>query len=226
VATIPDASTADWRRRWLGFLILILAAQPSAAAEGETVFEFERLNRSYAAFIEELEAVTLGPATIELSSPEHTLTLLRHRASLRPLGNGLFAVDLEVRLFGQGTLEADVTFGRVHSQLSDRVAVPAQGLELAGVAAISASVDGFLVEARELQPTLEVRVESELAGRLVALCHQMVLVLVSVDCPVLEESLERLSVPLPPPGTTYLLPYDELTEAERVELERYLAANR
>ena len=50
----------------------------------------------------------------------------------------------------------------------------------------------------------------------------MALVLVSLDCVVLEESLTNLEVPLPEPGESYLLPREELTQKEIAALEQYL----
>ena len=96
---------------------------PSVDA-GPREFRFERLDRTYEAFITELAPVEIGPALVELSSPEHSLTLVRHLARMEPLGKGEFLVDLEVRFGGAGTLEADVTFGRIESHLTDQLAVP------------------------------------------------------------------------------------------------------
>ncbi len=195
------------------------AVSPATGAEVRE-FRFERLDRTYEAFITDLAPVEIGAAHVELSSPEHSLTLVRHLARLESLGMGEFLIDLEVRFAGAGTLEADVTLGRIESHLSDRLAVPVQTLQLSGRVHIAAGTEGYLITTRELPAEVTVHIESALAQRLFGICHQMVLVLVNLDCVDLEEALTRVRVPLPPAGETYLLGYDELTDPERLALDQ------
>lgn len=193
-----------------------------SAEPGAREFRFERLDRTYEAFITELAPVEIGPALVKLSSPEHSLTLVRHVARLEPLGRGEFLIDLEVRFAGVGALEADVTFGRIESHLSDQLAVPVQTLRLAGRVHMAAGAEGYLITVREIPAEVTVHIESALAQRLFGICHQMVLVLVNLDCVELEQSLTRVRVPLPGAGETYLLTYEELTEDERLTLDGFL----
>jgi hypothetical protein len=201
-------------------VVVLLAASPVAA---ET-FEFPLLNRTYEAFIQELSPVEIGPAHVALSSPQHTLTVLGNQASLVPDGNGDHLATVELELEAAGRLEADVRIGTLESHIGDDLVVPRQRLSLAGRVRIQHTAGGYEITALELPPTVEVKIESLLARRLFALCHQMALVLVSLRCATLEEALTRVVVPLPAPGQVYLLPDSELRSEDRERLDAYLGS--
>ena len=209
------------RRSTAACLLAVLLLGGGAAA-GADEFSFERLNRTWEGFITDLSPVEVGQARVLLSSPTHSLTILRHSARLRPDGRGGHHVDLELRFGGRGTIDADIEFGRIRSRLSDELVVPPQTLQLSGRVAIRTSDDGYLVTTTELPATVTVTIQSQLARQLFSLCRQMALVLVNMDCETLEDSLTNLQVPMPAPGQTYLLPLEELTGDERKLFEAYL----
>ncbi len=204
---------------WLLFGLLLW---PALVSGQEQTFSFSLLNRTYEAFIEELAPVEVGPATILLTSPDHSLTLRSHQVTLSKRGPSLYGVDLELRFGGRGLLDADVSMGAIRTQLSDELAVPAQTLRLEGAAVITRGEQGYTITTTELPASVRVRIESRLAKRLFGICHQMVLVLVSLDCAELEASLTDVEAPLPPPGESYWLGFEDLTDAERRVLDAFL----
>lgn len=198
---------------------VVLLVAPVAAEN----FEFPLLNRTYEAFIQDLTPVEIGPAHVSLSSPQHTLTVLEHHASLVPDGAGNHLAKVELELVASGRLEADVRIGAVKSHVVDDLVVPQQRLALSGRVRIVRTTDGYEITTLELPASVEIRIESLLARRLFSLCHQMALVLVSLQCKTLEEALTRVSVPLPEPGLAYLLPDAELRIEDRALLDSYLS---
>jgi hypothetical protein len=211
-------------KRLLLSLLVALGGPASGQTPSEALlsWEFPRLNRTYSAFIEELAPVEVGAARILLSSPDHSLTLLRHRARLRPDGDGGHHTRLEVEFSARGRIDAAITFGRVQGQLHDDVVVPLQSTVLEGRVALRRGEDGYVVTTLALPQQMTVAIESELGSRLVSLCHQFALVLIQLDCQTLETALTSVTVSLPPPGESYLLPDAELTDEDRKSIESYL----
>ena len=201
-------------------VVLFLVAAAGGAQSGEIVFE--KLNREYSAFITELEAIEVGAATVALRSPEHRVVLESNRVTMRRLQDGSFFVNLELRLWAEGTIVADVALGRIRSTLEDALEAPSQELRLSGRIALERVEGGYVVTTLEIPEAVTVEIHSKLAGQLFALCRQMALVLVNLQCEELERSLTYLRVPMPPPGEQYLLPDDELTEENRARLEALL----
>jgi hypothetical protein len=185
-------------------------------------FEFPLLNRTYEAFVEELQPVQIGPAHVSLSSPQHSLSLLDHRATLVREADGSHRATVEIEITASGRLEADLRIGGVESSVDDDLTVPRQRLALVGRVAIARSPDGYVITALELPASVEVRIESVLAGRLFSICHQMALVLVNLSCATLEDALSRVVVPLPESGTTFVLGDAELRPEDRARLDAYL----
>ncbi|MEM1244996.1 MAG: hypothetical protein AAGA81_08040 [Acidobacteriota bacterium] len=199
----------------LGFLLL-------APARAEETFVFEKLNRAYSEFVQELAPIQVGGANVLLSSPQHSITLIRNQSVLHPAPEGGFLATVDLRLGGYGKLNAQVEMGSVATQLDDELALPAQSLVLRGRVDITEAAEGFWIRVLELPESVKVRIESRLAGKLFNLCRPMALVLVSLDCDLLEESLTNIEVPLPEPGETYLLPREELTDSEAKRLSAFI----
>ncbi len=65
------------------------------------------------------------------------------------------------------------------------------------------------------------RIQSGIGRQIVNVCDGAS-VLLSLDCPSLEQSLSRAVIPLPAAGEEYLLEDAELTPAERSQLDGYL----
>jgi hypothetical protein len=183
---------------------------------------FRRLDRTYEALVEELAPIEIGPAHVRLRSPEHALRILRHLAILEPAKTGGHRLTLQVSFEGHGRVEADVVLGAVASQLADDLVIPEQTLRLEGRVSIARAEDGYQVAVLEAPESVAVRIQSRLAGRLVGLCRPMALVLVSLDCAALEQALGSITVPLPAPGSEYLLPAAEVEADERALLDAYL----
>jgi hypothetical protein len=203
---------------WIALVVGVTALHASGLLE----MSFRRLDRTYEALVEELAPIEIGPARVRLRSPEHSLRILRHRATLAPSKAGGHDVALEVSFTGQGRVEADVEMGAVVSQLADDLVVPEQTLSLEGRAGIARTEEGYQVTVLAVPESVSVKIQSRLAGRLVGLCRPMTLVLVSLDCAALEQALGSITVPLPEPGAQYLLPFSEVDADERARFDAYL----
>jgi len=195
-------------------------AEPPAASGAD--FEFQKLNRTYSEFVEDLAPVVLGPVEVRLRSPRHVLDLAGHHASLEPAGDGTHRIRVAIELSGHGTIDAVLRAAGLEGKLEDELVLPLQTLRMEGRIRLLRGPGGYTITLVEGPEQVEVRIESQLAGRLVPLCRQMALVLVRFDCLALEDALSRVQVPIPPPGTEFLLPIEEITEDERRRLDAYL----
>lgn len=208
-------------------LLIFLASGPAAAASGPTDrldLELSRLNRTYVDAVEELPPAGVGGLVVRLESPESTVTLLSHRVELRPAEDGLHRFRLEVEVEGRGRVEVHVETAGAGVRLEDEVVVPRQRRQIEGRCRIERDEAGYLLTPTELPRVVRVELESRLAGRLVAWCGQMSVFLpLGVECVLFERLFRQAPVPLPAPGETLLLPYEELTPEERAALDAYLA---
>jgi len=209
---------------------LLLLAAPSPGVVRNTAqeepeaqtFSFQALNRDWEQLIDDLPAVTIGPAEVALRSPEHSLTILHHAATLSANGDGVFETELELEIEGSGTIAAEIVIGTLESQLTQDLIVPHQTPLLRGATTFRRSDEGYWIRTERMPETTRVRIESELGTRLFTLCRQMALVLVSLDCDAIERAVTLITVPLPEAGGEYLIPLEDTTAEERRAFERFL----
>jgi hypothetical protein len=199
------------------------AAGRADAAEGRSAeFEFARLNRTYSQFVDQLQPVVLGPVEVLLRSPRHELQIAGHRAWLTPADPGIHNVRVDLELSGSGTINAVLRMAGLEGKLDDELTLPRQTLRMDGQIRLARTAAGYAIALVQAPPTVSVQIQSQLAGRLVPVCRQMALVLVTFDCTALEDALSRVQVPLPKPGTEFLLPIGEVTPEEAKALDGYL----
>ena len=138
-------------RVWVG-LYFCLAWASTVVATGEEVraFHFDRLNRTYTSFVQDLTSIDLGAVHIDLASPEHSMTLERHTARLQPLGGGSYLAALEIDFYGAGLLEADLLIGAIDSHLSDELTMPQQVVTLEGKIRIDSRSEGYEITLLEI----------------------------------------------------------------------------
>lgn len=210
---------------FLATALLLLLSVPVGAQDADEVrvVSFERLNRVYERLIDDLVPVRIGPAEVALRSPEHTLTVIHHAATLAAGENGLLEAALELEIVGVGRIEADVVIGSLESRLSQDLTVPRQTLYLEGAIAVRRTEAGYLLRTERMPEATQVRIESELGTQLFTVCRQMALVLVSLDCDAIERAVTLIRAPLPEAGAEYLIAFEETTAEERVRLDRFLA---
>jgi hypothetical protein len=218
--TTPSPAPRWLRRTATVAAILIAAGAAGAASAAE--FEFARLNRTYSQFVDQLEPVVLGPVEVLLRSPRHQLQLSRHHAWLEPATDGTHKIRLEIEISGSGTIDAVLKAAGLEGKLEDELVLPHQTLRLDGRIRLARSPAGYQIALVEAPESVQVQIQSQLAGRLVPVCRQMALVLVNFDCAALEQALSLIQVPLPAPGTEFLLPIEEITPAEAKVLDGYL----
>ncbi len=207
-----------------GLLGLLFLSVPSVAQnEPDTrVVSFERLNRVYEHLIDDLAPMRIGPAEVMLRSPEHAVTVIRHAATLRPVGDGVFEAGVELEIAGSGRIDAEVAIGSLESRLSQELTVPRQTLHLEGAVTVRRGEEGYWIVAERMPDAVQVRIESELGTQLFTVCRQMALVLVSLDCAAIERAVTLIRAPLPEAGGEYLIGMEDTTEEERRNFDRFL----
>lgn len=212
----------------LGLVTAVALAASALLAAGPGVdFPFDRLYGTY----EDLEIETApandGALDVRLSSPENSLTLERGSLRLDPAADGLHKAALDVTFSGEGLLVTELKIGSIPSRFEDQVRFPRQTHRLTAWVTIEPVEDGYEVVAEELPETVTVEVESSRAQGLVDLCRKMSLFLPGdAGCENLESLLSSPRVPLPRPGSAFLVRRESLTEAERERLDLYLAGSR
>ena len=213
--------------RFPSLLLLAFCSWPvQAAAPSAFVFSSEARNGVYEDTFQEISPVERGGMTIDMASPDNEITIHGHRIELTPQGERVHRGNLTVEVSGWGDLIADVAFtsGSPPQRFRDRLTIPRQTVDLSGLVLLSKTTDGYVVTPLEMPKTVPVRVESGLADGIVASCEALSrLPFLSLGCSGLGQAFERVQVPLPGPGQSYVLPAGELTADERRQLDGYLA---
>jgi hypothetical protein len=207
------------------FALPLLAAASLAAlgAAAEREIVFPRLNRTYENLVGELPPIQQGPFTVRLSSPRQTVLLRSHRVVLAPGAGGAHAGRLELEILGKGWLVGDVEAAGLTTRLQDELQVPPQTLRLDGRAKIEREADGYRITPLELPKRVEVTIRSGMVNDLVGWCDRLsAMPFSTLDCSGLEHALDKVPVPLPPAGESYLLPDAELRPEDRAALDAYL----
>jgi hypothetical protein len=195
---------------------LVLVAVPAQPG----TFSFSKLNRSYENLVGDLQPITQGPLTIELSSPSHTLVLKNNRLVLTPEA-GAHRARLELELMGKGQLTADLEGAGLQTRLQDELFVPPQTLSLDAKVRLRRVEGGYEVTALETPAQVELAIQSKLTNEVLGMCDGVAL-FTGLDCGALERALTRAKIPMPAAGGTYLLPDTDLTADDRAALDAYL----
>lgn len=205
---------------------VVLLGAAAASAPGQ--FRFERYNRSYPDAVPEIAPIEQGPLTIRLSSPRNNLTLRSHLLRLEPGPAGSHTAEMRLEFQGKGWLVADVAVaGLTGTRLQDEVLVPPQVATLEGRVRVAREPGAYVVTTEQLPRQIRVRIQSGLATQMASLCDRIpVLPGAELDCQGMERALSAATIPLPPPGESYLLEDAELTADERRQLDAYLASGR
>jgi len=203
------------------------AARPTRAARGEPTagarsFQFESLNRSYSMAGADIAPIQQGPITVYLSSPRNVLIVRKNRLVLEPVGDGTYRSWVSIDLLGSGDLIARFDTGTgAGSPMEDRVVLPPQTIDLAGRVRFQRVPSGWEVTALSLPDETEVTIQSRVFTTLVNACEQLSAFL-GLDCGGLQGSLTRVAVPLPEPGSVFLLEESDLTPADVRILDGFL----
>lgn len=214
-------------RRASRLVLALFAGTVGAAATGfaaaeERAFSFSKLNHTYENLVGDLQPISQGPLTVELSSPGHTVILKSNKLVLSPLPAGAQQARLELELMGKGQIVADVEGAGLETRLQDELFVPPQTVALQGKIKMRRVAGGYEVTPLELPPKVEVKIQSKLSNDLLTLCGG-VAIFTGLDCAGLERALSVAAVPLPAAGGAYLLPDEDLTDADRAALDAWLA---
>ncbi len=197
------------------------AASPTPSPEAQA-FRFGSLNRTYSMNGATVAPIRQGPLTIHLSSPHNVLVVQKNLLELQPLGDGTYRSHVSIDLLGSGDLVARFDTGTGAGEpMDDRVVLPPQTIDLEGRIKFDRVPAGWEVTALSLPPQTEVKIQSRVVTSLVNLCEQLSAFL-GLECGGLQTSLTQVAVPLPKPGSVFLLQESDLTPAEVQALDAYL----
>lgn len=201
---------------------VVEAAEPNADTH---VLISDRVNGVHRDLETDLAPIEIGPVTVVLTSPTHSLEVFEHELSLAPGGSGAQTATLRARYQGQAHLVAELEIAGMTSEIDDNIELPLQETEVSGLVEIVRVGDGYRVTALEAPSHVEIQVESDLAGRLGLLCRGFaVLAMGNVDCEAVDQAMSVVKVPLPEPGEEFFVASEDLTEQERGQIESYLRA--
>ena len=210
-------------RHWsLASLLLWLVALVGGASEentparGESTRQIELafLNQTYRDLDPGLVPIQQGPLRIGVSSPEHRLQVFGNALAVRPVANEGWEAELRVDLEGDGRLLADVDVGGAVSQLVDDVTARRQWVVAQGEIRVLRAPEGFRIELVRAGTPPTVEIQSALGSQIVGACQGLAMLL-GLDCDGLERGLSVVQIPMPDPGTAFLLPGTYLTAEER-----------
>lgn len=207
-------------------LAVVSPATPARAAAAVQEFEFPGLNRTYRDLPAAAQPIQSGLFTIRLSSPNQELVVARHRLRLRPRSDGTHDAEAWAEFSGGGRMYADVSAGGLEHRFQDDVVLPPQEQTVQGRLRIERDREGYWITTLELPSEIRVQLQSRLGGEILGWCQTLAAIPFSpFRCVGLDRALSNASVPLPPPGDTYLLPAGDLTTDERKRLDAYLSAS-
>lgn len=216
----------ELRSGWLMLVTLISCVGTLGAEEPGAythVLRSDRVNGIHTDLGSDLAPIEVGPVTVVLTSPTHSLEVLEHELSLGPGKDGAEAARLKVRYQGQAYLVAALEIAGMTGDIDDNIEVPLQETEIEGLVEIDREGDGYRITALEAPSHVEIQVESGLAGQLGLLCRGFaVLAMGNVDCEAVDQAMSVIRVPLPEPGEEFFIASEDLTEQEREQIESYL----
>lgn len=200
------------------------AVQPPAVGVD---FPFDRVCGTYENVNIETLPMSNGAIDLRLFSPKNTVTLESGTLHLEPAGDGLHKAVLQVAFSGEGELITEVKLGTIPARFEDQVRFPPQEHTVTAWVTIEVEEDGYRIVAKELPETVQIELESSRAEGLVGFCRQMSLFLAGdAGCEKLESMLSNPKVPLPKPGSDFLVRRWALSESERERLDFYLAGSK
>jgi len=211
-------------------LVAVLAGVRLPAVEPVAVgvdFPFDRVYGTYENVDIETLPMSNGAIDLRLSSPQNTFTLESGTLHLEPAADGLHKAVLQVVFSGEGQLVTEIKLGTIPARFEDQVRFPRQQHTVTAWVTIEAEAEGYRIVAKELPETVQIELESSRAADLVGFCRQMSLFFAGdAGCEKLQSMLSNPKVPLPKPGSDFLVRRSTLSESERERLDLYLAGSK
>lgn len=195
-------------------------------AKGEQSFHFADLNHAYHDVLPPLAPIAQGPLTIQLRSPHQTLDLLDNTVLAHSNGDGTHDLTIDVDFAGRGELTADMTLGAMTRRYKDQVEMPRQRKRVLATVRIHPVAEGYEITTVRLPDQVAVAIRSGIGDRIISWCNRMAMIpFFALDCDGLTQSLETAVIPLPAPGSTYLLSRDQLSPKQRGQIDAYLSSS-
>lgn len=208
-------------------LAALLAASVLVALGTGVEFPFDRVLGTYENVSVDALPADNGAIGLSLSSPENAVTLEGGSLRLEPAEDGLHEALLVVQFSGEGRLVTEVRMGSFPASFEDRVVFPSQTHRIIARVSVEPEEEGYRLVAKELPETVQIQLESSRAEDLVSLCRRMSLFFAGdAACEGLDSMLSNPKIPLPKPGSDFLVRYSALTQAERERLDVYLAGSK
>ncbi len=205
----------------------VMSAVQLMALSAGVDFPFDRAQGTYENIQIEALPMQNGALDLRLSSPENTVTFESGSLRLEPAEEGLHKAVLDVVFSGEGRLITEIKLGTIPANFEDQVRFPRQQHRVTAWVTIEAEEEGYRVVTEQLPETVQIRLESALAEDLVGFCRRMSLFFAgNAGCGNLESMLSNPRIPLPKPGSDFLVRHSDLTEIERDRLDAYLAGSR
>ena len=202
-----------------------VTARGWAADDGFHHLQSDRVNGVHRDVPVDMVPFSGGGITVELTSPTNTLEIYEHLVQLRPAADGTHEVVARIRFSGSAKLLAVLTLAGLPGSLEDDVVLPEQEKEIIARVELARSEEGILVTTVENPSEVEIAIQSQLAGRIVALCEGFALIPgTGLACDGLEGAFSTVRLPIPPPGETYLIEYEALNTDERRQMDAYIDA--
>lgn len=197
----------------------------SSADDGFHHLRSERVDGVHRNMSVELVPFDRGGIKVELTSPTNTLEVDEHVVKLRPFPDGSHEVVARARFSGSAKLVAVLTLGGLPGSLEDEIILPKQEKEIIARVELAESEEGILVTPLENPSEVEIAIQSQLAERMVTVCEAFALLPGSdLACDGLEDAFSTVRLPIPPPGDTYLIEYEDLRPDERRQIDAYFDA--
>lgn len=204
----------------------ILLGQSAPTSKGEADFRFKELNHPYQDILPPLAPVAQGPLTIQLNSPHQTLDLIDNEVHAHPNGDGTHELTVDLMVAGRGELIAKMSLADMTRTIHDQVELPRQSKTVEATVRIRSAAGAYEITTVRLPSQVTLAIRSGVGDRIIGWCNRMALIpFFALDCDGLTQSLQTAVIPLPPPGSTYELPYDQLTPDEKAQIDAYLSTS-
>ena len=212
-------------------LCLVLASLALAASASQLPreeLEISVMNGVYENLDAGLVPFEQGPVTLVIRSPKHELRVHSNQLLLERDDAGLISAEFAADVEGRGNLIIDIQSAAGVTSFEDRVEVPRQWLKTSGHVRLEPAQPierGWMVTFVDyVHDIVGVQIRSQATQQVVDACRTMVsLGFVVLDCDAVQAALARVEVPLPEPGSQFLIRRDLLSPDEALVFDRFAA---
>jgi hypothetical protein len=211
---LPDVRRLPLALGWL--------AAAALAVEPARHLELPRLNQTYRDLAPEVLPVASGGLTVALRSESNHLTVRSHGLEVEPLPGGDYRMTARASVLGKALVTAVIMAGGMPGEIEDEVLLLPQEVVVEGRAKVRRVAAGYEVTPLELPATVDLAIQSRLAGQVVSMCETLSILVSGMECTGFERALSVVRFPLPEPGTPQVVDAALLTAEERSQIDAAL----